>query len=250
MELLFRLIKTRRFGLWLIGWFIAIYRFGEVLSPLTHDLFSLSLPTIPSTVNAEQPRDHAIILARRALWQQSVGIVYAGIQFGTKGFETYDGMTSVEDIDSILILIEQMRRLRLTRIQGQTINERETEVDRLMRRMQRLLAKARQVTIGLDLAIINQKGEFYQIDHQRKQADGDLSGALSGDNEWMVVSSRIFWERFGEQAESLRLSVRTLWQTREALLAQADRLQTQYTTLLKNTRWLIHDPKSYNDQVP
>jgi hypothetical protein len=40
-----------------------------------------------------------------------------------------------------------MKRLSLTRIQGETINEREAEVNRLMRRMQRLLAKARNVAI-------------------------------------------------------------------------------------------------------
>ncbi|MCS6982927.1 MAG: hypothetical protein NZL83_01935 [Candidatus Absconditabacterales bacterium] len=249
MEFIFRLIKTRRFGLGFIGGFVMLYGFSDVLSPWTERFFSFPLPTITQTVNAEQPRDHKTILARRAIGQQSVGIVYAGIEFGTKGFETYDGIISAGDIDSILILIEQMRRLSLTRIHGQTINEREVEVDRLMRRMQRLLAKARQVGIGLDLAIINQKGDFYQVDHQRKQADRDFLGALSGDNEGMIVSSRIFGERFGEQAEALRLSLRTLGQTRESLLAQSDRLQNQYTMMLKNTRSFIQDPTLYNEAI-
>jgi hypothetical protein len=122
-------------------------------------------------------------------------------------------------------------------------------VNRLMRRMQRLLAKARNVAIWLDLAIINQKGEFYQVDYQRKQADRDFSWAVLWDNEWMVVASRVFWERFGKQAESLRLSVRTLWEIRKALLAQSDRLDMQYTMILKNTRLLIHDPTLYNNTV-
>ena len=150
--------------------------------------------------------------------------------------------------DSVAILMEQMRRMREASLEDflKTVWQPKEAILTYRRRMESMIQKANRLMIGIDLSIINMKWEFYQAQHQQREADRDTTHATTVDNNEMIVSSTAFSQRFGSSVEDLRADVATWWKLRENLVVMVDDLEKRKTYLAKNFRVLVRNPAEYD----